>query len=145
MADPVSLVSSILQFVDTVAKTRARIEDFQNAPHNQRQLFFEVQNLEHLLKELEERMKNGGAAGPSGGMQEFQGFFGQLKDVMERLAKKLDPTGIRKVSSRVTWSLWGKEDVLEGVEDYRAVQEPAYRLVGDGYIVGHLYLLLASY
>ncbi|KAJ7798464.1 hypothetical protein B0H14DRAFT_33564 [Mycena olivaceomarginata] len=60
-------------------------------------------------------MKNGGAAGPSGDMQEFQGFLGQLKDVMERLAKKLNPTGIRKVSSRVTWSLWGKEDVLEGL------------------------------
>jgi hypothetical protein len=69
-----------------------------------------------LIEELEERTKNDRAAGPSGGMHEFQGSLVQLKGAMERLARKLDPTGgIRKVSSRLTWSLWGKEDVLEGL------------------------------
>ncbi|KAJ7453550.1 hypothetical protein B0H11DRAFT_272721 [Mycena galericulata] len=115
MADIVGLVASVLQLVDTVAKAHDYIQDFRNAPEEQQRLLLEVQNLDPLMRELDRTINDGEATGISRGMQEFEGSSIQLKTVMERLAKKLNPAGIRKVSNRLTWSLWGKEDVQEGL------------------------------
>ncbi|KAK7038301.1 hypothetical protein R3P38DRAFT_3262743 [Favolaschia claudopus] len=40
----------------------------------------------------------------------------QVRGIMDRLAKKLDrPQGISKISNRLAWPLWGKEDIYEGL------------------------------
>ncbi|KAJ7706789.1 hypothetical protein B0H17DRAFT_570141 [Mycena rosella] len=116
MADIVGLVASVLQLVDTMAKARGYIKDFRDAPKDQQRLLLEIQNLEPLVKELDTRIKEIHTAGQLIGMTEFEEPLVQLKGTMERLTKKLDSTGISKFSSRVTWPLWGKEDVEEGLD-----------------------------
>ncbi|KAJ7143051.1 ankyrin repeat-containing domain protein [Mycena epipterygia] len=115
MADIVGLVASILQLVDTVVKTRDYIQDFRNAPKDQKRLLLEIRNVEPLVRELDKRIKNNHVAGLTSGLEEFREPLIQLKGTMEQLVKKLDLDGIRKVSSRLTWSLWGKDDVQEGL------------------------------
>jgi predicted nuclease with TOPRIM domain len=115
MAEIVGLIASVVQLVDTVAKAHDCIQDFRSAPKEQRQLLLEVQSLEPLIRELDERIKKRNAAGLRSGMQEFEKPLLQLKGTMERLAKKLDVGGTRKVTSRLTWPLWGKDDVQEGL------------------------------
>ncbi|KAJ7706722.1 ankyrin repeat-containing domain protein [Mycena rosella] len=115
MADIVGLVASILQLVDTVAKARGYIKDFRDAPKDQERLLLEIQNLEPLVKELRTRIKSNHAAGKISGMNEFEEPLVHLNEIIERLTKKLDPAGISKFSSRLTWPLWGKEDVEEGL------------------------------
>ncbi|KAJ7319335.1 hypothetical protein DFH08DRAFT_390668 [Mycena albidolilacea] len=111
MADIVSLIASVLQLVDAVAKGRRYIQDFRDAPKDQQRLLLEVQNLDSLLKALDTRVKNNGAQ-----MQEIEGCLIDLKGMMERLTKKLDPKDIAHISSRLTWSLWRKEDVQEALD-----------------------------
>ncbi|KAJ7453089.1 ankyrin repeat-containing domain protein [Mycena latifolia] len=118
MADPiglVGLVASVLQLVNTVAQIRGYIKDFRDAPEDQRQLLLEIESLESLVVELEERIKSNQATGMTSGLQQFERPLIQLKGTMERLTKKLDSTGISKVSHRVVWPLWGKEDIEEGL------------------------------
>jgi hypothetical protein len=115
MADVVSLIASVLQLVDAVAKGRRYIQDFRDAPKDQQRLLLEVQNLDSLLKALDTRVKNNGAQ-RTGGMQEIEGSLIDLKGMMERLTKKLDPKDIAHISSRLTWSLWRKEDVQEAMD-----------------------------
>ncbi|KAJ7852035.1 hypothetical protein B0H14DRAFT_813177 [Mycena olivaceomarginata] len=115
MADVVGLVASILQLVEMVAKARKHVKDFRDAPKDQQRLLVEIQNLDSLLKALDKRVGNDTPAGRTTGMQEV-GALIELKRTMERLTKKkLDSDGISKFSSRLTWPLWGKEDVQEGL------------------------------
>ncbi|KAJ7613767.1 ankyrin repeat-containing domain protein [Mycena polygramma] len=111
MADVVGLVASILQLVDTVAKTRDYIEDFRNAPHDQRQLLEEIQSLDPLIRELDRRI-GGGRAGL---VKNLESPLKEVKEVLEQLTKKLDLQGVQKFRSRVTWSLWGKDDIHDGL------------------------------
>ncbi|KAJ7841913.1 hypothetical protein B0H14DRAFT_3457184 [Mycena olivaceomarginata] len=113
MADLVGLIASVLQLVDAVAKTRDYIQDFRNAPHEQKELVLEIQNLGPLIRKLDERISNDEAHGSDTIIQNFKDPLRQLETMLERLAKKLDSDGIKKFSGRVTWSLWGKEDVNE--------------------------------
>ncbi|KAK6996934.1 hypothetical protein R3P38DRAFT_3626400 [Favolaschia claudopus] len=115
MAETVGLIASILQLVDTVAKTRQYYMDFKDAPKDQQQLLAEVQGLEPLLKALRTRIDNAGAEN-SGGMQGLESSLFEVKGIMDRLAKKLDPQGISKFSSRLAWPLWGKKDIDEGLK-----------------------------
>lgn len=115
MAEIVGLVASVLQLVDAVARTRDYFEDFYNAPEEQKQLLLEIENLGPLIRELGKRLKNSQHAGLTRGMQEFEKPLVQLKETMQRLGKKLEVDGGRKLTSRLTWSLWGKEDVQEGL------------------------------
>ncbi|KAJ7453113.1 ankyrin repeat-containing domain protein [Mycena latifolia] len=118
MADPiglVGLVASVLQLVNIVAQIRGYIKNFHDAPEDQRQLLLEIESLEPFVKELEKRIKNTQAAGLTNGLQELETPLIQLKGTMEQLTKKLDSTGISKVSNRVVWPLWGKEDIEEGL------------------------------
>ncbi|KAF7360542.1 hypothetical protein MVEN_00785300 [Mycena venus] len=114
MADVVGLVASILQLVEVVAKAHKHVKDFRDAPKAQQRLLVEIQNLDSLLKALDKRVGNDAPAARTTGMQEV-GALIELKRTMERLTKKLDSDGISKFSSRLTWPLWGKEDVQEGL------------------------------
>lgn len=116
MADFISLIASILQLVDTVAKTRNYVRDFRNAPKDQRSLLLEIQSLQNLVDEpdLNHRIKNSLIPGrPSNGG--FEGPLNQLKEEIQQLTKKLDKRGISKITGRLAWPLWGKEDVREGL------------------------------
>ncbi|KAJ7706750.1 hypothetical protein B0H17DRAFT_1174779, partial [Mycena rosella] len=115
MAEIVGLVASILQLVDTVASTYRYIQDFRDAPKHQQRLLLEIRNLEPLIRELDKRIKDSRSAGLTSGVQEFDEPLLQLKAIMERLTNKLGSTGLSKISSRVTWPLWGKDDVVEGL------------------------------
>ncbi|KAJ7772855.1 ankyrin repeat-containing domain protein [Mycena maculata] len=113
-ANIIGLVASVLQLVDTVAKARDYVHDFRNARKDQKKLLQEIRDLEPLIKELQARLESLAAESTSG-IQKFVKPLIQLKETMQRLEKKLNPAGTRKVSSRLTWSLWGKEEVNKGL------------------------------
>ncbi|KAJ7453162.1 hypothetical protein FB451DRAFT_1100503 [Mycena latifolia] len=115
MADIIGLVASVLQLVDTVAKARGYIRGFHNAPREQQRLLLEIQNLQPLVRELDRRILDNQAAGLTSGLQEFQQPLMQLKRTIERLTKKLNWDGFSSLSDRLTWPLWGKEDIEEGL------------------------------
>ncbi|KAJ7450804.1 ankyrin repeat-containing domain protein [Mycena latifolia] len=113
MADIVGLLASVLQLVDTIAKARGYLKGFHDGPKDQQELLLEIMSLATLLKHVGERIKRDSSGG---GLQHFQEPLIHLEALMTRLAKKLDPaTGsLSRVSSRLTWPMWGKEDVREG-------------------------------
>ncbi|KAJ6469289.1 hypothetical protein C8R45DRAFT_428125 [Mycena sanguinolenta] len=116
MAEMAGLVASILQLVDTVARAREYIHDFRNARKDQKKLLLEIKNLEPLLTQLHQRILGAEAAGSISAIQKFVTPLEQLKGTMDRLAKKLNPVGASgKVATRLTWSLWGKDDVHEAL------------------------------
>ncbi|KAJ7907391.1 hypothetical protein B0H13DRAFT_1879650 [Mycena leptocephala] len=113
MADIVGLVASILQIVGTVAKARTLYHDFRDVSTDMLRLLLEIQSLESLVKKLGERIDKIQVSGaPADGIQEIEEPLTQLKATMERLARKLDVT---KVTNRLAWPLWGKEDIKEGL------------------------------
>jgi UDP-glucose 6-dehydrogenase len=115
MAELVGLIASILQLFDTVAKARNYVQGFRDAPRDQQRLLKEIQNLAPLIRKLEERISSNGAAMITEMMPQYEQPLNELKVTMERLTKKLDLDGIREMSRRSTWYLWGKEDVQEGL------------------------------
>ncbi|KAJ7453131.1 hypothetical protein FB451DRAFT_1565686 [Mycena latifolia] len=115
MAEIVGLVASVLQLVDALTQARGYIHDFHKAPKDQQRLLLEIRNLEPLFRELDKRIKNNQAAGIISGVQAFSEPLMQLKGIVERLTKKLNLDGLAKVSNRLTWPLWGKEDVEAGL------------------------------
>ncbi|KAJ7218326.1 hypothetical protein C8J57DRAFT_1537494 [Mycena rebaudengoi] len=110
MAEIVGLVASVLQLVDTVARARSYLHDFRNAPTEQQQLLQEIKSLEPVLVVLDERFSD--SENQIVGGEHFREVLFQLRVVMEGLTKKLDMDGL---SSRLTWPLWGKEDVQQGL------------------------------
>ncbi|KAJ7838445.1 hypothetical protein B0H13DRAFT_2419431 [Mycena leptocephala] len=116
MAELISLIACVLQLVDTVVKARDYIQEFRNAPKDQLRLLLEIENLEPLIRELDKRIKENQASGLISGMQGFEEPLIQLKGTMERFTKKLNSNGISRVSGRLTWPLWGKEDIQEGLD-----------------------------
>ncbi|KAF7345597.1 ANK-REP-REGION domain-containing protein [Mycena venus] len=118
MADLVGLVASILQLVDAVAKTRNYVQDFRNAPKDQRKLLLEIQSLRTLLKELpkiHESIKDRRSKGRLiGGTEDFEEPLNQLAQAMAQLAKRLDKES-RSTVGRLAWPLWGKDEVKEGL------------------------------
>jgi hypothetical protein len=117
MAEVVGLVASILQLVDTVAKARNYIDDFRNARKDQKKLLLEIQNLQPFITELHQGLTGSPSAGAIGAAQKFQKPLDQLEGTMKRLAKKLDPPSTtRRISTRLTWTLWTKDEVREGLD-----------------------------
>jgi hypothetical protein len=114
MADIVGLIASLFQLVDVIAKAHNYIRDLRDAPEDQQRLILEIQNLKKLLTELDKRVKIDKAATVKV-MQEVEGPLMELKLTMDRLTKKLHSEGSLKISSRLTWPLWGKEEVQEGL------------------------------
>ncbi|KAF7338853.1 hypothetical protein MSAN_02208300 [Mycena sanguinolenta] len=116
MAEMAGLVASILQLVDTVAKAREYIHDFRNARKDQKKLLLEIKNLDPLLTQLHQRILSAQTAGAIRAVQKFIKPLEQLKGTMDQLAKKLNPVGTSgKIANRLTWSLWGKDDVHEAL------------------------------
>ena len=116
MATMIGLVASVLQLVEMATKARAYFTDFQNAPTDQQRLLLEIQNLEPLIRELDRRISQNQATVSTSGIQAFGGPLIHLRASTERLMKKLDLDGLSKVSGRLTWPLWGKEEVEEGLD-----------------------------
>ncbi|KAF7371449.1 hypothetical protein MSAN_00781900 [Mycena sanguinolenta] len=115
MADIVGLVASILQLFDTIKSTRDYVHTFRHAPKQQTLLLAEIQSLEPLLKELDDRIQRSQAAESTSAIQKFEEPLIELRTVTERLMKKLRRSG-RWNFRRLTWPLWGKEDVQEGFD-----------------------------
>ncbi|KAJ7453109.1 hypothetical protein FB451DRAFT_1565664 [Mycena latifolia] len=115
MAEIVGLVASVLQLVNVVASARFYIKHFRDAPKDQQRLLGEIQNLEPLIRELDKRITRNQMYGWIHGLQEFQEPLLQLKATMERLNKKLDSAGFSNFSGRLTWPVWGKEDIEDGL------------------------------
>ncbi|KAJ7321268.1 ankyrin repeat-containing domain protein [Mycena albidolilacea] len=115
MADLVALIASVLQLVDTVAKAGDYLQDFRNAPKDQQQLLLEIQNLDPLIRKLDQCIRSDRACGTASIIQHFEEPLTHLEVMLERLKKKLDLDDIKKFSSRLTWSLWGKDEVNEAL------------------------------
>ncbi|KAJ6554334.1 ankyrin repeat-containing domain protein [Mycena capillaripes] len=112
MADIVGLIASILQLVDGVVKARIYVQDFRNAPKDQQQLLQEIKGLDPFIRKLDERIRSSHATALT---RNLETPLIQLKEMIERLTKKLSLEGIQKSSGRLTWSLWGREDVQDGL------------------------------
>ncbi|KAF7364328.1 ANK-REP-REGION domain-containing protein [Mycena sanguinolenta] len=126
MADLVGLVASVLQLIDTVAKARDYIRDFREAPKDQHRLLQELDALKPLIRKLDTLAKqsNTGGGCTSEMLQEWEEPLEQLETTMRRLARKANLTGIQQFSNRLTWAMWGKDDVqqaLNAVERYKSL------------------------
>ncbi|KAJ7242072.1 ankyrin repeat-containing domain protein [Mycena rebaudengoi] len=122
MAEIVGLVASILQLVDTAAKTRAYINDFRDAPKEQQKLLAEIENLKPLLEELQKRVTTSHFLGWVNSMQQFREPLLQLQRLIADLTQKLKSTG--RVLGRLSWPLWGKEDAekdLGAIERFKSL------------------------
>ncbi|KAJ7652403.1 hypothetical protein DFH06DRAFT_1331042 [Mycena polygramma] len=117
MADIVGLVATILQLIDLVGRSRVYIKGFRDAPQEQQRLLSEIQDVEALVDQLNRRLETGHLSEWPGGMEQVREPLLQMKATMERLTSQLNVTRpISKVSSRLSWPLWGKEEVREGLE-----------------------------
>ncbi|KAF7335742.1 Ankyrin repeat domain containing protein [Mycena venus] len=115
MADIVGLIASVLQLIDAVEKVRKYSVGFRDAPKDQEKLLLEIQNLKPLMTELDLRINSGQSIGLPQSLRRLDEQLVPLEEMMQRLKTKLDSGGISKVSARVSWALWGKEDVHEGL------------------------------
>ncbi|KAJ7154153.1 hypothetical protein C8R46DRAFT_1118835 [Mycena filopes] len=116
MAEVIGVLASVLQLVDMVTKARGYLKGVHDAPEDQERLFAEVQNVQILLRELNKRIGTNKVSRLSLGLQELEGPLNALKRTMVRLTEKLRP-GTFEIPSRLTWPLWGKEDVHEGLNE----------------------------
>ncbi|KAJ7278161.1 ankyrin repeat domain-containing protein [Mycena rebaudengoi] len=112
MADPLSIVASILQLVTAAKASIDMVRDIANAPKEQRSLFAEVGNLEPLLKSFEGRLQ----ANPSvHGMLSLKDPLAQFKDTMEHVMAKLRSANKpgSKIPKALSWTLWNKKEAEE--------------------------------
>ena len=124
MADLVGLIASVLQLVDTVAKARDYIQDFRDAPKDQQRLLQELDALKPLIGKLDRLAKQSSTGASSEMLREWEEPLEQLETTMRRLTRKANLTGIQQFSSRLTWAMWGKDDVqqaLNAVERYKGL------------------------
>ncbi|KAJ7816855.1 hypothetical protein B0H14DRAFT_3743119 [Mycena olivaceomarginata] len=114
MAEIVGLVASILQLVDIVANARHYVQGSRNARKDQEKLLLEIQNLQPLIAELNQRRTGNQVVGATSTIQRFEQPLKTLEETMKQLTQKLQPNGpIRKLFTRLTWPLWGKDDVRD--------------------------------
>ncbi|KAJ7336936.1 ankyrin repeat-containing domain protein [Mycena albidolilacea] len=112
MAEIVGSVASIIQLVDTALKAKEYIQDFINAPQEQRKLLSEMDDLRPLLTELQDRIM----ANPRGGiLQRMKSPLADFKATMGRFTDKLCPGNghLSKFSKRLTWTMCSKKDARE--------------------------------
>jgi hypothetical protein len=114
MAEIVGLVASVLQLVDMVANARHYVQGSRNARKDQEKLLLEIQNLQPLIAELHQRRTGNQVVGATSAVQRFEQPLKTLEETMKLLTQKLQPNGlIRKLFTRLTWPLWGKDDVRD--------------------------------
>ncbi|KAJ6496280.1 ankyrin repeat-containing domain protein [Mycena sanguinolenta] len=124
MADLVGLIASVLQLVDTVAKARDYIQDFRDAPKDQQHLLQELDALKPLIRKLDSLAKQNSTSAGSEMLRQWEEPLEQLETIMRRLTRKANLSGIQQFSSRLTWAMWGKDDVqqaLDAVERYKGL------------------------
>ncbi|KAJ6496277.1 hypothetical protein C8R45DRAFT_1132329 [Mycena sanguinolenta] len=122
MAELVGLIASVLQLVDTVGKARDYVQDFRDAPKDRQHLLQELDALKPLIGKLDSLAKQTGAGTEM--LREWEQPLEQLETTMRRLTRKANLTGIQQFSNRVTWAMWGKDDVqqaLNAVERYKTL------------------------
>jgi hypothetical protein len=115
MADPLSIVLSILQLMSAAKSTIGMLTDVVNAPKEQRSLFTEVGNLELLLKDLQAGLEGSPSAN---GIQRLHIPLDQFKETMEHVADKLRTTSKSgsKVLKALIWTLWNKKEAEYDLE-----------------------------
>ncbi|KAJ7250216.1 hypothetical protein C8J57DRAFT_1667758 [Mycena rebaudengoi] len=123
MADPLSIVASILQLITAAKASISMVRDIANAPKEQRSLFTEVGNLEPLFKSFEGRLQ---ANRSVRGMPGLKDPLAQFKNTMEHVMAKL--LSANKPGSKITkalgWTLWNKkeaEEDLQKLERFKAL------------------------
>ncbi|KAJ7031269.1 hypothetical protein C8F04DRAFT_1263092 [Mycena alexandri] len=115
MAEIIGLVASVLQLMDIIAKAREYAKGFHNAPQDQQRLLSEIQSIETLVKQLHERIGNSRFAALLGSIQQFKTPLVQMKETLERLTRNMESSGLAKISRRLIWPLWGKEEIYESL------------------------------
>ncbi|KAJ6557518.1 hypothetical protein B0H19DRAFT_1261131 [Mycena capillaripes] len=112
MAETLGIVATLLQLIDTVLKARDYIQDFCNAPEEQRKLLSEMEDLRSLLEELDKRID----ANPSSSMlQRMNSPLNAFKPIVEEFTKKRRPGDGRlsKFSKQLSWMMWKKQEAKE--------------------------------
>ncbi|KAJ7210932.1 ankyrin repeat-containing domain protein [Mycena rebaudengoi] len=121
MADPLSIVASILQLISAAKSTVEMAIDMATAHKQQRNLFVELENLEPLLKDFQTRLK----ANPSvNGMKQLVKPLGQFEDTMKGVKARLQPSKHSKFSKALAWTFWKKketEEDLNKLERFKAL------------------------
>ncbi|KAJ6537649.1 ankyrin repeat-containing domain protein [Mycena capillaripes] len=114
MPDILSIIAGTLQLVDTVVKARDYAKDFRDGPKDQQELWSELQNLKPLLEEFRNRLE-GRTSLEFAGIQQFERPLVRLREMAEQLTKKLDSGRGAKIYDRLTWPLWAKKEIHEGL------------------------------
>ncbi|KAJ7157780.1 ankyrin repeat-containing domain protein [Mycena filopes] len=107
MAEILGTVASILQLLDTAAKTWEHIQDFLNAPKEEKQISLEMECLKAILERLRQEMITNPSCQWS---QDMDKPLTMLKEMMEEFKSKL---GVSTFRSQVKWSLGGKKEAAE--------------------------------
>ncbi|KAJ7249835.1 ankyrin repeat-containing domain protein [Mycena rebaudengoi] len=110
MADPLSMVASILQLISAAKSTIDVAIDMATAHKQQRNLSAELENLEPLLKDFEARLK----ANPSvNGMKQLVKPLGQFEETMKSMKARLQSSKNSKFSKALAWTFWKKKETEE--------------------------------
>jgi hypothetical protein len=123
MADPLTIATSILQFVDTGLKLRDQIQDFRHAPQEQQKLLSEMDALRPLIM----RLQNLVTENPSNKtLEEMSIPLAKFESAMKPLAEKLSRGGglFFKFSNRVKWAKGDKQEAekyLDKFEQFKSL------------------------
>jgi hypothetical protein len=123
MTDPLTVLTSILQFVDTALKLRSQIQDFHHAPQEQQRLLSEMDILRPLLVRLQSLVTEN----TSSEVVEEMGIpLAKFESAMKPLAEKLSPGGglFSKFFGRIKWANGDKQEAekyLDKFEQYKSL------------------------
>ncbi|KAJ6474489.1 hypothetical protein C8R47DRAFT_710341 [Mycena vitilis] len=100
MAEILGLVASVLQLADTVARAYDYVQGIHNAPKEQEQFLLELKNLRLWMTAADKF---------GGGLKDLEEPLTHLDGILKRLTKYLN------TYTRMTWPLWGKTEVEDGL------------------------------
>ncbi|KAJ7445419.1 ankyrin repeat-containing domain protein [Mycena latifolia] len=115
MAELLGLIASIVQLVDTFSRAVKLVKDVHNAPKEQRQLFAEIQSLQPLVVDLQDRLvKNAGIFG----ITRLKNPLLELETTMKQCNLKLRAGDgpVAKVWKALIWSISDKKEAKENLE-----------------------------
>ncbi|KAJ7129105.1 hypothetical protein C8R46DRAFT_1236699 [Mycena filopes] len=107
MATILSTVGSILQLLETAARAWEHIQDFRNAPKEEKQIRLEIGYLKTTLERLHQEI----IANPSSQLtQNIRGPLTSFEGMMKEFTPKL---GASTFTRQVKWALGGKKEAAE--------------------------------
>ncbi|KAJ7247021.1 ankyrin repeat domain-containing protein [Mycena rebaudengoi] len=121
MADPLSVVASILQLISATKSTINVAVDMATAHKRQRNLSVELENLEPLLKDFQTRLEDNPSVN---GMKQLVKPLGQFEDTMKGVNARLQSSKNSKFSKALAWTFWKKketEEDLSKLERFKAL------------------------